>query len=401
LTLLTDKSALTQNDETLLHGRGEVVGEIVQNCRSERLTVIVSEPGLGVTSLLQAGVAPALRREGFIVASFSDWQGHLFAANLKEAIAVAVRESADPVFLADSEPLAEMLARIRAHTGRQVAILLDQFEDYVRCHANTVISDFFDAELGHAVAERKGVFVIGLQEHAMLAFGRLAAHIPNLLGFPFWLAPLSAEAARAVVTAEAHGMQMEVEPAAIDKLVNAPMVIRDSDKAHPFFLRLATGLLLEAETRLKSRVLRASTIGLNGDVDQLILGSFDTPIAELGKVKMDLLSRWCGALISPDGQRLAVTEKKLTEYAGSVRRLVPVLLPQLAELGILRAVETQGAIRYEVARECFAPILHDWWERREAVILARRRAIFRITSVSVALSSIFVVYLMWLFFRPK
>jgi hypothetical protein len=67
--------ALTHNDATLLCGRADVIREIVDNCRAQRLTVLTSEPGLGVTSVLQAGVLPALRRRGFVVASFSDWQG--------------------------------------------------------------------------------------------------------------------------------------------------------------------------------------------------------------------------------------------------------------------------------------------------------------------------------------
>ena len=384
-----------------MYGRGEVVGEIVQNCRAERLTAVVSGPGMGVTSLLYAGIAPALKRAGFIVATFSDWQGHSFAVHLKEAIAEAVRESADPGFLAGSESLDEMLDRVRSRTGSPVAILLDQFEDYIRCHTNTVASDFFDAELAHAVIDRKGVFVIGLQEYAIPAFRRMEAHIPNLLGFQIRLAPLDAEAARAAVVSEARAMEMDVEPAALDALVSAPMVVRDTGKAHPFFLKLATGRLLEAETRLKSRVLRFSTIALNGDVDRVILESFDAPIGDLRKTETDLLFRWCRLLFSPTGQRLAVTEKGLTDYAGKLNRFVPSLLPLLLETNILRAVETPGAVRYEIARECFTPILRDWWDRREAGILARRRATFRITSISVALSSIVVLYVMWLLFSRK
>ncbi len=102
--------ALSQNDEALLCGRADVVREIVDNCRAERLTVVTAEPGMGVTSLLQAGAVPALRRRGFIVAVFSDWQGRFFGTALKEAIANAVREQADERFLAQGEPLDELLA---------------------------------------------------------------------------------------------------------------------------------------------------------------------------------------------------------------------------------------------------------------------------------------------------
>ena len=394
---MTNQPALTKNDETLLHGRGEVVAEIVQNCHAERLTVVTSEPGLGVTSLLNAGVAPALKREGFIVAVFSAWQGRSFAANLKEAIAAAVRESADPRFAAEDESLDKMLVRVRARTGRQVVILLDQFEDYLRCHTNTVTSDAFDADLAHAIADRKGVFVVGLQEHGISALGRLDPLIPSLLGYQIQLAPLSADVARAIVVSEARGMKMELEPAAIDALISAPTVIRDADKVHPFFLKLATRLLLDSQV---------STIESSGTVDRLILESFDAPIAALGAAKqgkpsIELLFRFCGILLSPDGERLAVTEKRLKHSAGKLHRLVPALLPRLTETGIVRSVETPEAVRYEIARECYAPILRDWWERRESAIVARRRAIFRIVSITGALSAILVMYVIWIFFGQK
>jgi hypothetical protein len=403
---LTNQPALTKKDESLLHGRGEVVAEIVQNCLAERLTVVTSEPGRGVTSLLNAGVAPALKREGFIVAVFSAWQGRSFAANLNEAIAAAVRESADPQFAAEDESLDRMLVSVRARKGRPVVILLDQFEDYLRCHTNTVTSDGFDADLAHAITGRTGIFVIGLQEHGLSALGRLDPLIPSLLGYRIQLAPLSADAARAIVVSEARGMKMEVEPAAIDALVSAPMVVRDTDKVHPFFLKLATRLLLEAEASLKSPVVRLSTIESSGGVDRLILESFDAPIAALGaakqgKASIELLFRFCGVLISPDGERLAATEKRLINRAGKLHRLVPALLPRLTEMGFLRAVETSDALRYEIARECYAPILRDWWERRESAIVARRRAVFRIVSVTVALSAILLTYGIWIFFGQK
>lgn len=405
-TLIT-QPALTEKDETLLHGRGEVVAEIVQNCLAERLTVITSEPGLGVTSLLRAGVVPALKREGFLVVLFSDWQGRSFAANLKEAIAAAVRESADPQFVpfaGEGESLDKLLVRVRA--GNRIAILLDQFEDYLRRHTNTVTSDAFDAELAHAIAARKGVFVIGLHEHATLALGRMDSLIPNLLGYQIRLAPLSPEDARAAVVSTARGMQMEIEPAALDALVNAPTVIREAEKVHPFFLKLATRLLVEAEARLNSPVLRVSTIESSGGVDRVVLESFDAPIAQLGaaksgKASLELLFHSCGILISPEGERLAVTEKRLTAAAGKLHRLVPAVLKQLIELGILRSVETPEAVRYEIAHECYAPILRDWWERRESAIVARRRAAFRIISITGALSAILLMYVIYIFFGQK
>lgn len=422
--------ALTDTDETLLCGREAVVREIAQNCRAGRFTVVTAEPGMGISSLLEAGVGPALKAEGAIVASFRDWQGRFFGANLKEAVAEAVRGTADDLFFSEGEDLAELLERASARTGKPVVLLLDQFEDYVRCHANTIQSDLFDAELAQAVANRKGIFVLGLQEHAIPPFERLEAHIPNLLGFRVRLDPLSTDAAREAVVSEASRKEMQVEPAALDALLNAPVVTGEHAKdtpavamstakgapakaaaarksaprakgVHPFYLKLATEELLEAEARAKSRALTFSTIESRGGVDRVVFESFDPVIHALGKTQADLFFRWCNILVSADKQRLSVTEKGLIEYAGRLHRHVPTLLAQLIKMNILRSVETPEVVRYEIARECYAPILRDWWERREAAIVARRRAVFRITSISVAVGAIAIVYVMWLVFRPK
>ena len=53
--------ALTRNDEDLLRGRGEIVKSVVDNCRSERLTVLTAQSGMGMSSLIEAGLFPALR----------------------------------------------------------------------------------------------------------------------------------------------------------------------------------------------------------------------------------------------------------------------------------------------------------------------------------------------------
>jgi hypothetical protein len=389
---------LTQNEEAGLFGRAEVIDEVIANSRAERLTVITSEPGLGVTSLLQAGIAPALRKAGFVVVFFSEWQGRFFATNLREAVASAIRESLDPSFYAESEELDSLLERIRRRTGARVALVFDQFEDYIRCHQNSELSDGFDAEVAHAVAARKSVFVIGLQAHAIPAFDRLNQHIANLRGFEIKLKPLTEQCAREVVLAEADRVGLHVEPAALDAIVSSPAVRTDDGGVHPFFLRIAISVLEDAEARRKSMTLTAANIEAFGGVDRAVLEFLDADLGDLPTTHQELLFRWCNVLISAERHRLAVTEKGLTDYAGKLNRWVPPLLNRLMELNIMRGVDTAGVVRYEIARDCYTPMLRDWWERREAAIIARRRAQFRVRSLWVAGGAILMVYIVWLIF---
>jgi hypothetical protein len=389
-------TSLTRDQEALLCGRAQETGYIVVNCRQRRLTVVTSAPGMGVTSLLEAGVAPALRREGFIVVVFRDWQGQSFALHLRESIEASVREQAQPYASARGDSLAVILRQVRESSGKSVAVLFDQFEDYLRCHTKTLLAEDFDTELSHALTQRDAAFVVGMQAHALPAFERLKQNIPNLLGNHIQLQALTREAAMEAIEREARAHDLEVAPAAIEALVSAPIALRSTDRVHPFFLKVATAQLLDGAKRIKAPVVDMPMIEARGGVDRVVLESLDAGIADLNPTHLDLLFRWCNILISPDKRRIAVTEKGLTEYAGKLNRFVATLLPIMTGTHLMRPVEMPEAIRWEIAREGLTPILNDWWERREAALQARRRANFRVRSISIAVTSIVVMYLIYI-----
>jgi|GEM_PF-4367010 len=380
----------------MLCGREDVIAEVLSNCLAERHTVVSSEPGLGVTSLFAAGLVPALQRAGYVTVMYRAWQENSFNTDFLEAIAQAVRDQADPQFFAQGDPLADMLQFIRMRTGRRVAILLDQFEDYLRCQAGTHQSDLFDADLGRMIAEREGCAVIGIQAHAIPAFERLRQHVPNLLGYHIQLQPLTPEAGAEMAKLVATSRSMEIEPAAVAELLQEPVIARQEGTVHPFFLSIALVRLCEAEYRARSHRIRLATIQNFGGADRVVLESFDYILNELGTNQQDLLFRWFNNLISADNQRFAVTQKGLTEYAGKLARFALTLLPNLVEKEILRTVWTGNTMRYEVARDGLTIILRDWFERREAALIARRRARFRVMSISLAVGSIVLAYVVWL-----
>jgi len=389
-----------------LCGREAEVQQIVSHCGADRLVVVSSAPGMGLTTLLSKGVLPALQQLGFITLVFSDWQGRQIVNNFKEAIAEAVRSQADDTFFVDVETLDDMLERIAQTTGRYTAVLLDQFEDYLRCHARTDVSDFFDAELSNAIVGRAGRFVLALQDHAIRTLDRFSQYVPNLFGCHLSLGPLAPDAARQMVRAEAERRGLEIEPEAVEALIAAPVAAVAASGGtegglHPFLLAQGVSRLFDSEMRLKSVVARKATVDDNGGADRLILESLDDDLGEFNVSHAELLFRWCNILMSPERHRLSVTEKALTEYAGKLNRFVPALRPRLQEMGLLRPVEMPDALRYEIARDPLTPILADWRQRREAVLLARRRAKFRVRSLSVAAGCILAVYLVWLIMTWK
>jgi hypothetical protein len=47
------------------------------------------------------------------------------------------------------------------------------------------------------------------------------------------------------------------------------------------------------------------------------------------------------------------------------------------------------------------PIVRDWWARRETNLQARRRATFRVRSVSIAVTAVVVMYVVWIILSWK
>jgi hypothetical protein len=392
---------LGASDEDLLFGRAAEIETIVGNCRAGRLTVITAPPGVGASSLLRAGAVPALQRAGFITVVYADWQGPSFETRFTDAILTAIRDQADSEFTVVQESLLDLLAKAEAMTGKPLAVLLDQFEDYLRWHTGTDIAEKFDADLANAVSTRAGRFVIGLQNHSVGKFERLDSQIPNLMGFTINLPPLTVEAAKQLVCRSASLAGIEMEESAADLLIAAPVALVAADAnnpagVHPLFVKLGAARLIDAELNLKSKVARASTVRANGGADRMILESLDFPLRQLGRANRKLLFRWFPLLVSPEGRRIAVAEKALVGNSAQWNRPVPALLPLLLKGGLMRTVSTPRT-RSELARESATVVVWDWWKRQDNL---KRRARIRLMSFAAVLVVVFLVYLFVGVMRP-
>lgn len=398
------RTPLSADDAEQLLGRAREVQAIIENCRIGRFTVLTAQAGLGTSSLLRAGVVPALQAAGCITVLYSDWQGRAFPARFRAAILEAIHEQADGAFVPESD-LRAMISRAQSHTGKPIVILLDQFEDYLQYHLGTDLSDEFDASLANVISSHVGCFVIGLHAESVTEFERLSQYVPNLMGYSIKLSPLAPDAARQLVRHSAAVAGVEIEDAAVDLLVSSPAVLVGSGTknpgAHPLFVKLAAERLFDAEFVLKSKVARASTITANGGAERLIMESLDPVVNDLGSTHTELLVRWIPLLVTPDGRRTAASEKSLMAHAGKWNRFAATLLPLLVKKGLLRTLEMPAGTRYDFARESMATVIHDWWTRKEAAVVARQRALFRVGSISIAVGAILLAYLIYVYLTIK
>lgn len=389
----------TASDESLVCGRAAETEEIVLNCRSGRLTVVDSEPDLGVSTLLRAAAEPALRRDGFITVVYSDWQGRHIGAQLRQAVISAVKDQTGANINPEFDSLRDIIARVIRVTEKPVAILLDQFEEYLRCHWGTEVSDDFDAAIANVVTSRTTGLVIGIESQGIEILERLSQQIPNLLGHRVTLGPLTSDAARDAVSHYAARAKMEIESAAVAEIVASPAVA-SGEGVNPLMVRLAADRLFEAERRAGSSAARASTLRSHGGADHLVMRSLDPLMLELGMTQAALFSRWFPFLYA-HGRRRVVSEKTLRGHSGNRTRTAIRLLPKLIQYGLMATYETSNGMRFTIARGATALILEDWRRRRESSLQTKQRALFGLAFVLIAAIVLIAGYVAYKMFSTK
>ena len=203
-------AAFAADDRAWFFGRGADVAAVVDRLRAEPAVVVVGDSGVGKSSLLHAGVAPAIEA------------GELGGARRWRA--VAVRPGSDPLAaaaraLADDRPLPEALAAAVAGE-RGLLVVLDQAEELITqsppAGAAALAGALADAVIAHpglrVVAAVRGDFVSRLA--AVPGLAALVARGLHLLG------PLDDDARREAIVGPALRAGVGFTAAAVDALVD-------------------------------------------------------------------------------------------------------------------------------------------------------------------------------------
>lgn len=225
-----------EEDKDSFFGRTELSLVVAANMRSRRLTTLVGASGVGKTSLLRAGVVPAIkdssrarsRQPRFLPIYFADWYKSGFLERLTSLIGentAALLPGFDADGL-DSTDLHRYLAAIRlkaSNVGRPVLtvkvprdidvfesearptptwlVILDQFNEFLEQHVTTEEGSAFAASLAGAAADPALPvnFLLSLRSDRFAHLERLAPRPRGLLANHLTLRPLTIVEAREAI----------------------------------------------------------------------------------------------------------------------------------------------------------------------------------------------------------
>lgn len=191
-------------------GRDQVREIVTANLLASRVSVLYGPQGVGKTSVLQAGVACALRQSGgsseeaprFTVVTFKSWRTDPLGG-LIEAVCRAVPAAGTPdAFVAKADPLIQVVKAAAAASRSVIVLLLDQFEQCcTRCDGDPVRERFAEAlsQLLQGMPSC-GTLLISMREEAMAKLSRFKMATSALQEKAYHLEDLAEADARKAVT---------------------------------------------------------------------------------------------------------------------------------------------------------------------------------------------------------
>jgi WD40 repeat protein len=403
----------SEADADWFFGRDEWSAVVADNLRAYRITVLYGASGVGKSSLLHAGMIPALNDEArenvvdhgvrrLLPIAFSAWSLDDPLSALKDTL------------LAAGEPLegtlVDVLDQLPLRVGGPVLLVLDQLEELFVYHERS--GDTTIEELALLLRRRDPAvhFLLSIREDALADLDRFQGQVAGLGDHLLRLEHLDRGAGREAITAplelwnrvaaESSG-EVDIEPELVEAVLDQVTTGRVSldDKVavtngnhmagiEAPYLQLVLVHLWDEERKQGSNTLRLETLERLGGAGPIVRTHLDASLGSLSATEQDLAGRTLRFLVTPSGTKIALRTSDLADYAEVPADRLEPLVERLA--GPARVLRPAGDGRYEIYHDALAGPIHDWqqrWDDRHRRHRERRRLLF-LTSIIIMLVAI-------------
>jgi WD40 repeat protein len=367
------------DDAEYFFGREELIAQLTARLAGTRFLAVVGPSGSGKSSLVRAGLLPAVW-SGALPGS-EDWQSLVLTPGAHPLNELAVRlamlsDDTKPTAVlqdleGDHRVLELTIRRALAEQPENVKLLLvvDQFEEiFALCHDETERRRFIDALL-YAVEAEEGRMVVVPTIRADF-YGRCADYpeLADRMSDGVLVGPMGEEELRAAIEQPAAVVGLRLEAGLAE-------MILDDVAGEPGVLPLMSHALLETFARRRGNELTLSGYAASGGVAGAIAQTADTVYEGLGPEEQSL-ARGIFLRLTELGEEGSQDTRRRVAPSELVRReeeadAVGALLRTLAGARLV----TTGANTVEVTHEALIrewPLLRGWLEEdREGLRIHR------------------------------
>jgi hypothetical protein len=395
-------ASFTEETRAYFYGRDEEVAELARRVQRKLLTVLFGQSGLGKTSILQAGLVPRLRDQGYCPIYVRVDYGRDApepAEQIKQAIARTARRAGEWTqagVAAAGESLWEFLHHrddvLRDESGKTLIplVIFDQFEeiftlaqsdDFGRARAAAFISDLADLvenrpphaieaklESDDEMAERFDFarsdyrVLISLREDYLAPLEGLKGVMPSITQNRLRLAPMTGTQAMTAVMRPGKGLVTEEVAAAIVRFVAGGAELANAE-VEPSLLSLICRELNDA--RLAQDRSEISLDLLAGSHATILSNFYERALEDQPAAVRRVIE---DELLTVSGFRENVAEESLVSSFAAAGA-APGTLPLLVNRRLLRIEERLDARRVELTHDVLCGVVkysRDQRKEREA-----------------------------------
>ena len=387
----------TEQEQAYFHGRDNEIDQLIRCIRRDALTTLFGRSGLGKTSLIEAGVFPRLRAEGYIPVrvriDFSD-EKHTPLQQTRAAIGAAWEKAgaAEPMVGDEGSSLWELLHASPfvkdAEEPRQTVIVFDQFEEVFTRHGlfdgpvRAFIQELADltqnripatvrmkiellgVKLPERYADSPARVVIALREDFVPQLQNFDAMLPNLMRNRMRLIPMAGIPARDAMRAQGGDLVDEEVATAIIRFVSrSGLSSQDEDEEleelyiEPFLLSLVCQQL--NERRIERGESRLTKTLLDQMGDQVLTAFYVRSTVDLGPAAQLLVEEH---LITKDGFRTLEALQDALQLEGVTEELIGTLVDRK----LIRRDDRLNLTHLELVHDVMAPVVKDSRDARLA-----------------------------------
>ena len=373
-------------DKVVFHGREEETQRLVGEVLHRPFLVLHGPPGVGKTSLVNAGLIPALLEHGYLVLTVREY-GSTEASTVSSAEPLA--EVGDPVVLlcqaiaatpaldvdlTGVDDLPGLVGALLRDLGRPLVVVFDEFEDFLRT-SDTARREAFITQFAACVKASHPLPVCLLLVLWQDLLGQLAAfelHLPEILDSRFELQPLRREQAEQAIV---QPLAQQEPPIYYDPAFLRNTLLRDlcaeaeGQAINPTHLQLVCHELYVRAVQAGVRVIGQEQYPKGGTpailsryLEQRLRDRFHEPSQR--ELARSLLKQ----MVSAAGERVFVTATQAAQAVGVEPGQVQAVLDPLLQDGLLEPRDTpEGVTAYALSHDVLAAEVRDWFDREEAL----------------------------------
>ncbi len=388
LAVAESKAAVTQ--EIAASGRMQDVNRLIERIsrNDHKLTVIYGQSGVGKSSLVQAGLLPALKQRAIdardvvpvLLQVYTDWTtvlGSRLVESLQE-----VRGLSFPLFLDSMAGFVEELNK-NIEKGLLTVLIFDQFEEFFFAYKDPDKRIPFFEFIRDCLNIPYVKIILSLREdylHYLLECNRLT-HLEaidnNILDkkILYYLGNFSPEDARSVIQSLTESSQFYLEPPLIDELVRD--LARDLNEIRPIELQVV-GAQLQTD-----KITTLAQYQEQGPKEKLVGRFLEEVVKDCGNNNEQFAKLVLYLLTDENNTRPLKTRAELEADLALESARLDLILKILVKSGLVFQVPGFPADRYQLVHDYLVPFVREQQSARLIAELEKEKEQRKLTEAKL------------------